>query len=72
MNTDLKPNEIEEKPQQLLWTTRQTSAALNIGARLLWSLTNSGEIPSVRIGKKVLYLPSDLQKWIESRRVKRR
>lgn len=72
MSQDCPSRHAEANPQPLFWNARQTSAALNIGGRLLWSLTNSGENPSVRIGKRVLYAPMDLHTWIESRKGKRR
>lgn len=34
---------------------RQAAQALGIGERLLWSKTNAGEIPCVRIGRAVVY-----------------
>jgi excisionase family DNA binding protein len=34
----------------LLLTPRETAELLSISPRKLWALTNSGEIPSVRIG----------------------
>jgi excisionase family DNA binding protein len=39
--------------------------ALSISERKLWSLTKSGEIPSFRAGKRVLYALTDLVGWIE-------
>ncbi len=50
----------------LLLTAKQTAAALAISERKLWSLTNSGEIAHVRIGRSVRYPISGLQRWIES------
>ncbi len=38
---------------------REAARALGIGERLLWSRTNAGEIPCVRIGRAVVY-PVDL------------
>ena len=50
----------------LLLTAKQTAAALAISERKLWSLTNSGEIAHVRIGRSVRYPISGLQRWIDS------
>ena len=38
---------------------KDAAKALGIGERLLWSKTNCGEIPHVRIGRAVVY-PVDL------------
>ncbi len=34
---------------------KDAARALGIGERLLWSKTNTGEIPCVRIGRAVVY-----------------
>ncbi len=41
---------------------------LGIGERKLWSLTNQGDIPHVRIGRAVRYDPADLERWIDDHR----
>ncbi|HLP84597.1 MAG TPA: helix-turn-helix domain-containing protein [Phycisphaerales bacterium] len=44
---------------------REAARILGIGVRMLWSNTSPrGEIPSVRIGRAVLYRPSDLDAWL--------
>lgn len=63
--------EIDARPIQLLLNPRQAAAALSISPRLLWSRTNCGDIPCVRIGKCVRYSPDDLRAWIEAQKRKR-
>lgn len=46
---------------------KDAAAALGIGARLLWSLTNRGEIPHVRMGRAVVYPVDDLRRWLSER-----
>ena len=41
---------------------------LSISARSLWSRTNTGEIPSVRIGRSVRYDPEDLKAWVKKKK----
>ena len=48
----------------LLVKPAQAAAMLAISPRKLWSLTNCGEIPCVRIGTAVRYSPADLEAWI--------
>lgn len=43
---------------------RDAAVALGIGERLLWSKTNAGEIPHVRIGRAVLYPVESLRQWL--------
>lgn len=50
---------------RLLLTPRQAAEALAISPRKLWSLTASGEIRAVRIGRCVRYDVRDLQAAIE-------
>ena len=46
---------------------KEAARALGIGERLLWSKTNSGEIPHVRIGRAVVY-PIDLARQAQGAR----
>ena len=52
----------------LLLTFRDACCALALGRRKLWELTNTGELPCVRIGRAVRYDPRDLIAFIEKRR----
>lgn len=49
---------------------REAAKALGIGQRLLWSMTNQGQIPHARIGRCVLYPVPDLEKWLAERAAK--
>lgn len=52
---------------RLLLDARETSRALGICEKTLWSETAPrGTIPCVRIGKRVLYSVKDLQRWIDA------
>ncbi|MDA1054624.1 MAG: helix-turn-helix domain-containing protein [Planctomycetota bacterium] len=55
----------EATPAPMLLTPRQAANTLAISTRKLWSLTNCGEVPSLRIGRLVRYDPADLRQWIE-------
>jgi len=50
---------------RLLITPSEAAFALSISTRKLWSLTNAGQIPCVRLGRAVRYSPADLQEWIQ-------
>ena len=56
--------QVQEIPRLLL-DAHETARALSVSQRTLWGLTNRGEIPCVRIGRRVLYDPRALQSWIE-------
>jgi len=52
---------------KLLWTPRESAAALGLCEKTLWSLTDPrGPIRCVRIGRAVRYAPADLSEWVES------
>ena len=56
-------------PAQLLLSAREAAAALSVSARTLWVVTSPrGDLPCVRIGRRVLYDPCDLQDWIATRK----
>ena len=43
---------------------KEAAAVLAISERTLWTLTDDGVIPSVRIGRSVRYDVADLRRWI--------
>ena len=44
---------------------RDAAQALGISPRTLWSLTQRGEIPHVRVGACVLYPTAAVMRWLE-------
>jgi excisionase family DNA binding protein len=54
--------------EPLLLTARDTARVLAISPRQLWSLTDRGEIPVIRIGRSVRYDRRDIEQWIERRK----
>mgnify|MGYP002631865806 CR=1 FL=1 len=57
-------------PQKLapLLTARETAELLRVSERTLWTLTDSGSIPCVRVGRSVRYDQQDLETWIRSQK----
>ena len=53
-----------DTPAPLALRPKDAARALGIGERLLWSKTNAGEIPHVRIGKAILYPVKLLNEWL--------
>ena len=43
---------------------KQAAAALSIGTRKLWVLTNQGRIPHLRVDGMVLYSVDALRAWL--------
>lgn len=55
-------------PQALLLKPVEAAKTLSISPRLLWALTDRGEIPCIRIGRAVRYDPRDLTAWIAKKK----
>jgi excisionase family DNA binding protein len=53
---------------RLLLTVAEAAKALAVSTRTIWSLTNRGELPAVRIGRAVRYEIGDLRAWIDRRK----
>lgn len=52
------------EPARLALRPKEAARALGIGERLLWEMTNRGEIPCVRIGRCVVYPVALLNEWL--------
>ena len=53
-----------DAPPCLSLRPRDAAKALGIGERKLWSLTNCGEIPHIKLGKVTLYPVDSLREWL--------
>lgn len=51
-------------PPCLALRPAEAAKALGIGQRLLWSKTNAGEIPHLRIGRAIVYPVDLLRTWL--------
>jgi len=56
--------------RRLLMSAQDAARALAISERTLWGLTKRQAIPSIRVGRRVLYDPRDLQAWINRQKAK--
>lgn len=45
----------------------EAARSLGISTRQLWTLTNSGEVPHVRIGRTITYPLDALRAWLRKR-----
>jgi len=61
---DLDGGAAVEPTPRLALRPRDAAQALGIGTRLLWTLTNRGEIPHVRLGAAVLYPVEALRRFL--------
>lgn len=65
--TQASGNEPVSTGVRLALRPKEAAAALGIGERMLWSLTNRGEIPHVKLGRATLYPVADLERWLSER-----
>ncbi|HBO43752.1 MAG TPA: DNA-binding protein [Planctomycetaceae bacterium] len=50
---------------KLLLSAVEAARAMSVSPRTLWGLTQPrGPIPAIRLGSRVLYSPSVLERWI--------
>lgn len=54
-------------PAPLALRPRDAARALGIGERLLWSLTNRGVVPHIKLGRAIVYPVRELQDWLAER-----
>ena len=54
----------ETNPPSLLLSLAEASKAINLCERTVWSLVNSGELPHLRVGRRVLISRGALERWI--------
>jgi len=53
--------------QPILIDDKAAAKLLGISARSLWTLANRGEVRSVRVGRRRLYRPADLEAFVTAR-----
>ena len=53
-------------PEPLLVSAAAAAELLGVSARTLWSLTHTGDMPFVRMGRRIMYSPESLRSWIAS------
>jgi excisionase family DNA binding protein len=62
--TDENTNNAGNAAIQLALTPREAASALSISERTLWALSQSGEIPRIKIGRSVRYRVETLREWL--------
>jgi excisionase family DNA binding protein len=53
--------------EPLLIDAKQAARLLAISTRKLWTLTNCGEMPCIKIGRAVRYNVKTLERWVNRR-----
>jgi excisionase family DNA binding protein len=50
---------------ETLLTANEAAKMLRVSPRTVWTLTQEGSLACVRIGRRVLYDPADLQAFVQ-------
>ena len=53
--------------EHLLLNAKEAAQALSISPRKLWELTNRGQVPHIRLGRRVLYPMNSLRAMIDAK-----
>lgn len=53
---------------KVLVNAKEASKMLSVSERMLWTLTNQGEVPAIRIGRSVRYDPADIWAYVDRKR----
>ena len=61
----------ERAPLCLALRPKDAATALGVGERLLWSKTNAGEIPHLKLGNATLHQVEALREWLRQESAKR-
>jgi excisionase family DNA binding protein len=57
-----------EDGEARLWTVREAATYLCISQRHLWTITDSGELPCIRLGRSVRYAVDDIEAYVTRQR----
>ena len=60
----INSNNQSSKDVKLLLTIQEAAEALGISERKLWGMTDSRQIPHVRLGRCLRYPVRELEQWI--------
>lgn len=55
-------------PAERLWTVREAATFLQLGRNAVYEMVKRGELPNVRIGSRVRFIPGELRAWAERQR----
>jgi predicted DNA-binding transcriptional regulator AlpA len=58
---------ISTESEPLALRRRDAARMLGLSERALWSLTNRGDVPHVRLGKSIRYPVAALRDWLAKR-----
>jgi excisionase family DNA binding protein len=64
-----KPGDALAIPAEQLWTVADVCAFLRVGRNAVYSMAARRELPSIRVGTRVRFVPEDVRAWLERQRL---
>ena len=55
----------EHRSPRCCCRSRKAAQALSLCERTIWDLVKKGELPHVKVGRRIFFSPASLQSWIE-------
>jgi excisionase family DNA binding protein len=56
-------------PAEQLWTVADVCTFLRVGRNAVYSMAARRELPSIRVGTRVRFVPEDVRAWLERQRL---
>jgi excisionase family DNA binding protein len=56
-------------PAEQLWTVADVCAFLRVGRNAVYTMAARRELPSIRVGTRVRFVPADVRVWLEQQRL---
>ena len=58
-------------PVENLWTVREVAEFLRVGRHSVYEMAKRGEMPSLRVGARVRFVPEEVRAWLDRQRAPR-
>ena len=55
-------------PAEHLWTVKDAAAFLRLGRNAVYEMAKRDEIPNLRIGSRIRFIPAEVRAWAEKQR----
>jgi len=67
---DASQGDIVKRPdaELRLWTVREFARFLHVHEKTIYDWVSRGEVPCIRLGNRLRFLPSDVSRWLQARK----
>lgn len=60
----MNPAAIDTMPIESLWTVKHVQTYLNIARSCVYDRVNSGDLPHLRVGNHLRFVPEQIRRWV--------